>query len=195
LEQAMLLGLGGRALSGKDATADILQAEGFQRTYMSRALEKALLVLNPWIPEEHVKGDGIIHLLRTWAPYQEIHERIGYDASKLIPEVRRLLMILGTAVGREMFGQDVWVNAAFRQVDAWMDEGQDVAITGIRFPNELAAIRRRKGVAVWVDRGLPPLNDHASENTLSVDDFDMVLPNLGTLDDLGVTVRGMFFPT
>lgn len=185
----MLIGLGGYALSGKDATADVLEAAGFQRTYMSRALEDALLALNPWIPEERVQGDGIIQLVRSWSPYREVHARLGYDASKLIPEVRRLLMALGTDVGRDMFGNDVWVNAAFRRVDAWLEDAQDVVITGIRFPNEIRAIEKRAGTTVWVDRGLPPLNDHASENTLTERNFDISLPNKGTLDDLGKLVR------
>jgi hypothetical protein len=176
-----LLGIGGVALSGKDATAAVLEQEGWQRTYMSRALEQAMLALDPFIVEDR----------RFARRYSEIHAARGYDESKKVPEVRRFLQALGTAVGRDMLDRNYWVDAAFRQIDTWMTAGDDVVLTGVRYPNELDARLRRGGTSVWVDRGLPPLNSHSSENTLTADDFDLVLPNLGTLDDLSRTVGRM----
>lgn len=173
-----LIGIGGYALSGKDAVAAVLETEGWRRTYMSRTVEKAMLALNPWIHHEE-----------TWTRYRKIHAEIGFDASKLIPEVREFLMALGTEVGRDMLGPNVWVDAAFRRVDGWMARGHDVVLTGVRFHNELVALRDRDGLALWVDRGLAPLSGHASENTLTASDFDLLIPNLGTLDDLAETVR------
>lgn len=169
-----LIGIGGYAQSGKDATAAVLEREGFQRTYMSRALEEALLVLNPFIVEDR----------RFARRYSELHAQRGYEETKKIPEVRRLLMALGTDVGRDMLGENVWADAAFRPIDEWLAAEEDVVITGIRYHNEIRALLRRGGVSVWVERGLQPLNGHSSENTLTAEDFDLVLPNLGTLNDL-----------
>lgn len=184
-----LIGIGGYALSGKDATAAVLEQAGYKRTYMSRTVEKAMLALNPWIAEERLTSEPVGHIIRRWTRYREIHADLGFDASKLIPEVREFLMALGTEVGRDMLGANVWVDAAFRRVDGWMASGHDVVLTGVRFHNELVALRDRGGLALWVDRGLRPLTDHASENTLAPADFDLLIPNLGTLRDLAETVR------
>lgn len=184
-----LIGIGGYALSGKDAIAAVLEQDGWKRTYMSRTVEKAMLALNPWICEERLTSEPVGHIIRRWTPYREIHAKIGFDASKLIPEVRQFLMALGTEVGRDMLGANVWVDAAFRRVDGWLARGHNVVLTGVRFHNELVALRDRDGLSLWVDRGLAPLSGHASENTLTAGDFDLVIPNLGTLDNLAETVR------
>lgn len=188
----MLIGLSGYATSGKDAVADRLRdAYGFTKLYMSQELERALLKLNPWIPidasssapEADLLIKGILPNI-SWIRYAEMHDLIGYDASKTNPEVRRLLQVLGTEVGREMIDQDLWVRLVFRKVDDAMGAGHDVAITGIRYPNELEWVRRRGGVVVWVDRGLAPVNGHTSDNSLGQEHCDLTLINWGTLDDL-----------
>jgi hypothetical protein len=190
-----LIGLGGVATSGKDAVADFLVADhDYGKTYFSKPLEEALLILNPivearpgWGRTQKHSSVVTVELVR----YRELHAEVGYEKSKENPEVRGLLQRLGTEVGREMFGQNVWVDIAERNIrDIW-GQGKDAVITGVRFPNELERISRLGGTLVWVDRGLPPVNTHASDNTIGVEDFDKVLDNTGTLDDLRKTVAEM----
>ena len=174
-----LIGLGGYAYAGKDSIANVLEEMGWFRTYMSAPLEQALLTLNPYIINEKFQ------IVR----YAELHAAVGYDESKKNPEVRRLLQTLATEVVRNMFGDDVWIDLAF----ASLPPDADVVITGIRYPNELEAIRHSGGKAYWVDRpGFGPVNDHSSDNTLGPDDFDGIIPNHGTLEDLGIYVRTFF---
>ena len=173
-----LVGLGGYAYAGKDAVADVLEDHGWFRTYMSSPLERALVTLNPFIEYD-----------RGFFPtrYAEFHKQVGYSKSKRHPEVRRLLQSLGTEVGRDILGKDVWLNAVFKQVEE--AKPRPAAVTGIRYHNELDRIRSEGGVAVWVSRpGYGPINGHSSDNTLGPQDFDLVLHNNGTLDDLAQTV-------
>jgi hypothetical protein len=174
-----LFGLGGYAESGKDAFADLIVAHpGFAKTYMSKPLEQALLRLNPWINltlPEYVERLG-----HPVVRYQALHEAVGYDLSKKEPEVRGLLQRLGTEVGREMFGENVWVDAMLKEAESL---GGNVVVTGMRFRNEMDAVQS-SGPTIWVDRGLPPVNSHASDNTLGPDDFDIIVDNTGTLEDL-----------
>lgn len=167
-----LFGLGGYARSGKDALVDGLVSHGgFKRTYMSKPLEQALLKINPFIV------GGI--------RYADLHREVGYDASKLNPEVRRLLQVLGTDVGRDMFGENVWVDKMRAEVTELLDAGERVAVTGIRFPSEIRAIREMGGVLLWIERpGYGPVNGHSSDNALSAEDFDLVVQNDGGLNDL-----------
>lgn len=188
-----LIGLGGYAEAGKDAVADVLVDLGWRKTYMSKPLEQALLTLDPVIvPNETDSVDLLGDIAYSYGGirYSVVHAILGYEGSKKLPEVRRLLQVLGTEVGRNMFGQDVWVNIVFAEVDALRTDGFSVAITGIRYTNELAALHLRRGQAVWVDRGGEPVNAHSSDNTLGPGDFDDVIDNLGDLDALHDEVVG-----
>lgn len=180
-----LVGLGGYAFSGKDTVADILQRDhGWGHTFMSKPLMQALLILDPLIP------DGSMGHVR----YSNLHGRVGYDKSKENPEVRRLLQLLGTEVGRNMFGANVWLDLMFREANELREEGVSVAVAGIRFANELDAIRANGGTLVWVERpGFSPVNTHASDNTLSAADFDTVIVNDGTLTDLARKVDDLVY--
>lgn len=150
---------------------------------MSKALDDALLVLNPLIP---------VDTWNTMIRYLEMREYASYDEAKLNPEVRRLLQTLGTEVGRNMLGENVWVDAAFREVDRLMDEGHNVAITGVRFPNELEAVAKRNGRLVWVSRpDFGPINAHSSDNSLGREDFNMFVRNDWTLKELASRVADL----
>jgi hypothetical protein len=88
---------------------------------------------------------------------------------------------MGTEVGRDMFGDNFWVDQALREV-----QDDDLAVfTDCRFPNEAQAIKDRGGVVWRVERpGFGPVNGHASETSLDDWDFDGIIQNNGTLDDL-----------
>lgn len=178
--EQMLFGIGGWATSGKDTLADLLvEHAGFHKTYMSKPLEKALLTLDPYIPTDDPSALPVER-------YSELHQRVGYDKSKQVPEVRYLLQVLGTEVGREMFGEDCWVNIVMAEASLWMREASTpVAITGIRYKNELLALRNLGGIGVWVSRpGCGPVNSHSSDNSLGPEDFDITVTNDGSIEDL-----------
>ena len=60
-----------------------------------------------------------------------------------------------------------------------------LAISDVRFPNEADAIRAFGGLVVRVERpGVGPINGHESEIALDGYDFDLVVVNDGTLDEL-----------
>lgn len=199
-----LIGLGGYAECGKDAVADLLVEHGnsWFKTYMSKPLEQALLKLDPvvfiqdnlwsdwfdWEDSPYYGGH-----LEKYCRYSDLHELVGYEKSKKVNEVRRLLQVLGTEIGRKMFGEDVWVNKAFGEVDGALQADERVVITGIRYRNELAALSGRGGLAVWVARpGYGPVNAHSSDNTLGPEDFDLTVDNDGSLEDLQALVIERF---
>lgn len=179
------LGVGGYGFSGKDTFADIL-AERYEwkKHYMSEPLEAALIALDPFLPMYSPSGDVV-----GWEHYSVLHKRVGYNESKKNPEARRLLQILGTSVGRNMFGENCWVNIGYTNCKLDMDKGFNVALTGIRFSNELKMATKLHGFNVWIDRpGFGPVNGHVSDNSLGPSDFDLILRNDGSLEDLKSTV-------
>lgn len=191
---AALVAFGGYATAGKDAAVDVLVAEfGFERTFMSKPLHDSLFALDPQVLVTE-KEAARLHLpssTRCW-PYVSLTEELGYEQCKSIADYRRLLQVMGTEVGRRRFGPDVWLNQVMVECAHHRSQGCPIALTGVRFANELAAIRNVSGVAVWVDRpGVAPVNGHSSDNTLTSADFDVVLSNSGTLEDLAVAVRAL----
>lgn len=179
-----LIGLGGRLRSGKDVVADRLVAEhGFVKLGMSDALHEAMLAINPIVdPGDSARGGMPV-------TYSELVAKVGYVEAKTEPEVRRLLQNLGTDVGRNMIGEDVWVQIMARKIDDHRGAGHPVVVTGLRFPNEVRMVEELNGHAVWIER--PGLHAptagtaaHASENSVSAEHFKNIIRNTGTLADL-----------
>ena len=160
-----LVGLSGFAGAGKDSLAsDLAAAHGYQRAAFADRVKRLAVALDPALAARVEAGTPLDHL-------------------KTEPAVRRWLQDVGYAV-RQVLGEDVWVRAALDHLDR---RGRYV-ITDLRFENELAAIRARGGVAVRIERpGVGPANGHPSEMELAGrDDWDLVVVNDGTLDDLAV---------
>lgn len=194
-----LIGFGGYALAGKDACADILVDEGWQKTYFSAALEEALLILNPWVDavwsnwvdKSWHQVSGSLTYVRH-IRYKELHGLVGYTLSKNNNDVRDLLQKLGTEIGRKMFSEDVWVNAVFSKIDPLLALGNNVCVTGVRYENELEALHERDGLSVWVQRpGFGPVNQHSSDRSLTSDHFAWVIYNDRSLADLRTKVLGL----
>jgi len=179
-----LLGFGGLRRSGKDAASDhLVETQGFVKLGMSDVLARCLYVLNPLIPSgEYTR---IPHVR-----YAELVDSIGYTEAKKIPEVRQLLQRLGTDVGRDILGEDIWVSALEKTIKEHRDAGTPVALTGVRFSNELEMIRRAGGTTVYIHRPSEASTDaesiatHKSEKGLRPEDFDHQIINDGSLSEL-----------
>ena len=191
-----VIGLGGKLRSGKDAIADHLVAEhGFVKIGMSDALHEAMLAIDPIVGA--IGKYGPTSEADTWR-YSDLIAEIGYVEAKTKPEVRRLLQQLGTEVGRNMMGENVWADIMARKVREHAANGRHVVVTGLRFENEIEAIHRAGGFTWWV---LRPLADapsagaaaHSSENSVGRNDFGFAIHNDGTLEDLGHSVDALLY--
>lgn len=182
-QPTLFLGVGGYSFAGKDSFADALvEYDEFDKQFMSAALRQSLITLNPWVQGE----DGLMYR------YAEYEKFVGsYEESKKNEEVRRLLQTMGTEVGRQMFGENVWVDYLRPVVEDRRGQGISVVVTGIRYHNELSWVRE-DGVTVWVDRpGFAPVNEHSSDNTLCAADFDIIVQNDGSLADLAESASAL----
>lgn len=197
-----IIGIGGYATSGKDAVADFLVATGrYEKTYMSEPLERALLLLDPMVPKTmfdegriYDSGRGSLNGKKydhgAYERYSVLHARVGYEKSKKNKEVRRLLQMLGTEVGRDLIGKDTWVKIMTDTVTDIIERGNKAVVTGVRYENEMQAIRSMGGRCLWVERpGTGPINIHTSDNTLTAAAFDEVIVNSGTLEDLDALAK------
>lgn len=189
-----LIGLGGYAGVGKDAVANILENEhGFTNVgAYSLGVHECLLTLNPHVK---VAGDDYVRYAELWIEYSDPGRGFEdpYAEFKKVGEVRHLMQIMGTEVGRNMIGENVWVAMKWtRDIGPVLLGGGDVVLTGVRYQNEIDLIREvshraptATGHAWWVYRpGFGPINAHTSDNALDDRDFDSVIFNDGTLEDL-----------
>lgn len=186
LKLPALLGVGGKKTAGKDTFAGLL-GDDWVVIGMSDPLYDVLLELNPKITYE-VDG-GVTNTVRL-SDY--LHSVCGGDwtLAKRNSDVREMLQRLGTNVVRNMVDEDAWVDMMAVRVLQLHSKGKNVAVTGIRFPNELARIKDMGGSSVWVENSrIGSLDTHISELSLVSQDFDFIVYNNGSLDDLSYSAK------
>jgi hypothetical protein len=125
--------------------------------------------------------------------------------------VREFLQKLGTEAIRVGLHTNAWVNALFADYRAiqyhdggrFYDKGEypNWIITDTRFPNEAQAIKNRGGIVVRVNRSMmggqggtladSHMNIHPSETSLDNWNFDYVLENDGSIEELIPRVKEM----
>lgn len=175
----MLIGLSGYARVGKDSVAKILVEKfDFEHVAFATGLRLALLALDPIIGGD-TYYPGTTHLSEA---LKRVESFEALKTSNYADEWRRLQQKMGTEVGRDMFGENVWVDLALK--DYRPSEG-NLVVSDMRFPNEYEAIHSRGGVCWRVERpGVGPANKHPSETSLDDFHFDRYIMNTGTLEDL-----------
>lgn len=200
----LLVGVGGYKTSGKDAFASVLERkQGFTRLGMSDPLLAWTHAENPWVaihdPGAGSVGHPFYEVIEAGVPHDFSPSRsimfvravdllavVSYEEAKKIPDYRDYLMKIGTEAGRQIIGENVWVDVAKRSIGSERRRGKPVVITGIRYENELRMIRDLGGVSVWVDRPVvtafheasqAAAEKHSSEVSLTAADFDHVVVN------------------
>ena len=102
----MIIGLSGYAQSGKDTVAELLCLNyGFKRISFALPMRDAIYTLNPLLEG----GNRVADLI----------DEYGWDVAKGNAEVRRLLQVFGTDVGRELFGETFWIDQAFKRAEEY----------------------------------------------------------------------------
>lgn len=177
-----VIGIAGYARSGKDTLARHLCEWGFEQRSFAAPLKAILVALDPLVcfTAGVAGGRPLDDPVFVYDRLSRLVDAIGWDEAKKFDEVRSLLQRLGTEGGRAHLGENVWVDALF---DA--PSSGRLVVSDVRYPNEASAIRARGGLVVRVDRpGVRAVNGHLSERALDDFDFDLVVTNDGTVEDL-----------
>lgn len=186
----IMIGLSGWARTGKDSVAGILDWEhGFERDAFANTLREALEALDPIVGADHWDDVEI----RLSEVLRDVEGWEGVKDSLFADEVRGLLQRLGTDAGRNLLGEDIWVNALIdRHFDAFGEAHgvERLVISDVRFPNEADTIRAYGGYIWRVKRPtVQPANGHSSESAMDDYEFDAVIYNDGDLFDLSRRVK------
>ena len=130
------------------------------------------------------------------------------DMPTLTP--RWVLQYWGTEVCRKSFHDDIWIASIENKLRQSKD---NIVISDVRFPNEIKAIKNLGGKIIWVTRGglpewyndalkaaqgsNPNINEmkkrniHSSEWAWVDTDFDHVIANDNSIDDLYTNVKSI----
>ena len=196
----MIISISGFIGSGKDTVADYLVANyGFKRESFARSLKDAVSVIFNW-PRDML--EGLTPESRAWREQPDTwwSLRLGMHITP-----RMVLQQWGTEVIRAGFHDDMWVASLENRLRNSTD---NIVITDCRFPNEIEALRNAGAKIIRVKRGAEPewydlaLENkefmpaawpevHASEYSWVDTNFDIVIDNNSTLDELYAQVRGL----
>jgi hypothetical protein len=202
----MIIGVCGFIGSGKDTIADYLvNFHEFRRESFANTLKDAVSAVFGW---DRTMLEGRTKAAREWREQVDPWWAERLDMPNLTP--RWILQYWGTEVCRKGFHDDIWIASLENKLRNSRD---DVVISDCRFPNEIKSIKDAGGIIVWVKRGeLPEWYDiavqanqgnnvainelkmkkiHASETSWVGTEFDVVLDNNGSIDDLYDEVRSL----
>jgi len=199
----MIIGVCGFIGSGKDTIADYLvNIHQFRRESFANTLKDACSAVFGW---DRTMLEGRTKQAREW------REQVDPWWSKRLDRAitpRWILQYWGTEVCRRGFHDDIWIASLENKL---RNSSDSVVISDCRFPNEIKAIRNQGGIVLRVVRGPEPewyddavavnagpthvawslskdrlekYNVHASETAWVGTEFDAVLDNNATLDQL-----------
>lgn len=189
----MLIGVAGRARVGKDTVVKYLvEKYGFNQIALADPVKKGSYAMDPWIAITDVEWNnlGLEPTLRNLAFYceeeqvyfvklQVLVDVLGVEKAKVICGVRQFYQKYGTEGGRDIHGEDCWLNIAKRQFTE-----QD-AISDVRFSNEAEFVRENGGIVLNLVRNVKEeVAQHASENDLCSEYYDVLIDNNGTKEEL-----------
>lgn len=195
----MIIGICGFIGCGKDTAADFLvNFHGFRRDSFAGTLKDAVAAVFSWDRE---LLEGRTKEARAWREQVDPWWAERLNMPNLTP--RLVLQLWGTEVCRKSFHDDIWIASVENKLRNSKDS---IVISDCRFPNEIKSIKNAGGKVIWVQRGITPhwysiaeqanrgdakaqqwlTNEgiHASETAWAGTNFDAVINNNGSLDDL-----------
>lgn len=202
----MIIGVCGFIGSGKDTVADYLvNFHEFRRESFANTLKDAVSSVFGW---DRIMLEGRTKEAREWREEIDHWWAERLEMPTLTP--RWVLQYWGTEVCRRGFHDDIWIASLENKLRYSRDH---VVISDCRFPNEITSIRNAGGKIFWVQRGELPdwyetalaanagnnmaMQDlklqkiHASETAWVGTDFDSIIDNNGSIDDLYMQIKNL----
>jgi hypothetical protein len=177
----MLIGLVGLIGSGKDTVAErLVEQYGFKKDSFAKSLKDAVSSMFNWNRE---MLEGATNESRAWREQPDAYwsERFGKPVTP-----RWILQYFGTEVMRGQMYDAIWLDSCLGRY-----KGEPTVISDTRFINEIKTIKAHSGKVICVKRGeLPTQKEmqdrgaHQSEWDWLDSDFDYIIDNNGTLEEL-----------
>jgi hypothetical protein len=183
----MLVGVVGLIGSGKDTVAERLaQEHNFKKDSFAKSLKDAVSSMFNWDRE---MLEGKTDESRAWREKLDTFwsKQMGKEVTP-----RWVLQHFGTEVMRQNMHDAIWIDSCLARY-----KGEHTVISDTRFENEIKTIRESGGKIILVKRGqnpdwftsyvegnIMPAGVHSSEYAWAKSEFDYVIKNDGTLEEL-----------
>lgn len=141
-----LVGLVGKAGSGKDTLADQMATDGWEKVAFADALKHMCMDYLGLSHDDAYTQEGKMRMNADWGMTN-----------------RAILQKVGTEAMRDGFDKDVWVKILMIRVRKMLSEGRKVVITDCRFDNEAQMVEDMGGIVVEVVRDSQSQNLSATE--------------------------------
>ena len=184
----MIIGISGKAGSGKDTAAKMLE----------------VLYANPDISYEDFANKRyknfadilIVHFADALKETAQVLFRLGewetntQEGKKTTinwigKTVRELLQGIGQGL-RDAIDPNLWVKILFANTKGW----SNYIIADVRYPNEVKAIKERNGILLRIDRKGAGAGNHSSETALDdYKEWDVHIENNSSIEDLFEAMR------
>lgn len=170
-----IIGISGFIGSGKDTVADYLvNYHGFRRESFANTLKDAVANIFGW---DRIMLEGRTTVSRAWREQVDTWWAERLKIPHLTP--RWVLQHWGTNLCRRNFHDDIWVASLENKLLRSQD---NIVISDVRFPNEVAAIRRAKGSLVCIERGPKPEWYECARLTVNQHKDNQLAPNINRQD-------------
>jgi len=160
----MIIGLTGKARSGKDTLAKHLEeTHGYHHYWFSKPMKDAC---------HHIFGWDDRHL------YGELKEVVD---SRYGVSPRYALQTIGTQWGRDIINRDLWLLRAKEEIRL----NKDIVISDVRFDNEAEMILEQGGLVINIVRpDAQQVNEHESESGIDASLVSFTVENDRTIEDM-----------
>lgn len=196
----MIIGISGKAQSGKNTVSKILQLIDNCKTWGYNMSDEEIIkyccnhlnseVKSAFIEVSFAKILKEMASILTGVPVNywekpEFKESYNVTFGKTN---RKLLQDIGQGL-RDYVGYNVWVNALFR---SYSNECKWI-ISDVRFVNEATAIKEASGILIRINK-VPKYedNDVSETNLDNYNNFDYIINNDGSIEDLITQVISIY---
>ena len=170
----MLIGVGGKARSGKSTVAGhLVVSKGFWTLAFAEPLKAGAQAIFGLTPEQ---TDGRLK--------EMVDERWGMTP-------RQILQLLATEAMRRVFGDDIWVKLLDIRIQRLLSMHPDanIVVSDVRFKSEASAIKSWGGIIIRINRdgagATGGVIGHVSETELDArTEWDYLIDNNGTIEEL-----------
>ena len=205
-ETPKLIGLAGLSGSGKTTAAEFLENIGYTPLTFAdplRALLSASFGIDyecfdlpelkdtdfaiPMYLSDKMVSDfnhylaNILETVGVERSVEEISDTNYMMLRKVFDSPRHMMQYFGTDIIRERIHASLWLELAEAQI---RDTKDNVVITDVRFPNEVALVKQYLGTMILLER--PSINRDGKRHTSEIIDFnyDVKVVNDGTIENL-----------
>ncbi|NDO73060.1 deoxynucleotide monophosphate kinase family protein [Shewanella sp. SE1] len=173
----MIIGLSGRAGSGKSTAAQILERTLPNNTIVpvAQPLKQIVHILYPRIPVE---------LLEPQTPEQRI-EREERNFPEYSNRTTRRILLDNADKMRKQYGEQIFTELLYENIELAQSQSEYIIVPDIRYDSEANVIKQQGGIILHVNSHDSYTEIyHTSEAGISVNYVDRMIHNVSTLDDL-----------